>query len=315
MAARSMSNDWRVVEQALRDQGWRLERTGNGHFKAFPPDRTKRMVVLAESNDPRAFKNQLSDLRKSGFLWRRDEDEVESRPSPPPASENRLGFAAVEPIRSAQAQMALLASPAESERWETFRAALFGLRTREGLSQAQLGELVGVSGQAVLAWEAGMAVPVAEHYRALLDLLPGLSNAPEPPVRNIPKPEGNRLVRRLGQVVSMATPLLAESAETAAEPQTTTEELPEPEESSAAEKEDSVKSLDGDSMEIDPNALDEEEEEEAPRPTKMGIDRTAVKELVRLVVRIRAEPQIADVLRTIRDRGLSVEDVLDLLDD
>jgi DNA-binding transcriptional regulator YiaG len=44
------------------------------------------------------------------------------------------------------------------------------LRTRLGLSQASLGQLVGVSGAAVVAWERGRAAPAGRNRAALVAL-------------------------------------------------------------------------------------------------------------------------------------------------
>jgi transcriptional regulator with XRE-family HTH domain len=80
---------------------------------------------------------------------------------------------------------------------KTFAEALAVLRLAEGMKQEELGEILGVSGQAVSAWETGTNVPVRAHYDALLDLLPDLALAPEPPVQNIDKPNGGEGVERV----------------------------------------------------------------------------------------------------------------------
>lgn len=60
--------DFRSLNSALLEQGWTLEATNNGHTKAIPPDRDKQIVLYSPSSDPRAFKNVLHRLRRSGFV-------------------------------------------------------------------------------------------------------------------------------------------------------------------------------------------------------------------------------------------------------
>lgn len=49
-------------------QGWRIERTQGSHWKFIPPDRSKRIVILAGTpSNSRSIKNSIADLRRSGF--------------------------------------------------------------------------------------------------------------------------------------------------------------------------------------------------------------------------------------------------------
>lgn len=59
------------IVQELRNQGWRVELTTQGHAKAYPPDNTKQLVTFPPggSGDPRAIKNTIAQLRRSGFVW------------------------------------------------------------------------------------------------------------------------------------------------------------------------------------------------------------------------------------------------------
>lgn len=61
--------DWKGLRSMLEAQGWTLEKRTTGHMKATPPDRTKSIVHFAQSNEPRAFRNTLADLKKQGFVW------------------------------------------------------------------------------------------------------------------------------------------------------------------------------------------------------------------------------------------------------
>ena len=84
----------------------------------------------------------------------------------------------------------------EPEPPKTFGAALAQLRLAEGMTQDELAELLGVTGQAISHWEIDRNAPVLVHYRALLDLFPDLALAPEPPVQDIEKPNGGEGVER-----------------------------------------------------------------------------------------------------------------------
>lgn len=52
----------------LKDQRWNVERTKNGHYKALAPD-GKGISTFADTNEPRAMKNCIADLRRHGFVW------------------------------------------------------------------------------------------------------------------------------------------------------------------------------------------------------------------------------------------------------
>ena len=61
------SKDIAQLVRALQAQGWRVERSGGGHYKAFPPDTSKPMVTIASTpSDRRAFRNTIALLRRSG---------------------------------------------------------------------------------------------------------------------------------------------------------------------------------------------------------------------------------------------------------
>ena len=63
------NKDLRVIIEALIEQGWRFEKSGSGHIKGFPPDKTMPMVTMAATpSDHRAIKNIKSYIRKSGGI-------------------------------------------------------------------------------------------------------------------------------------------------------------------------------------------------------------------------------------------------------
>lgn len=61
--------DYRAICTALRGQGWALEKTGNGHYKATPPGNGSVVFFSSHAGDHRAIRNTLRDLRASGFEW------------------------------------------------------------------------------------------------------------------------------------------------------------------------------------------------------------------------------------------------------
>lgn len=62
--------DYKALFKELDRQGWELEEIQGHHYKAFPPDKDQDIVCFATtSGDPRAMRNTIRDLRKSGFQW------------------------------------------------------------------------------------------------------------------------------------------------------------------------------------------------------------------------------------------------------
>lgn len=61
--------DWDSLREELARQGFAVERTGGGHWRAKPPDKTKSIVVFSNhSGDRNTFENVISQLRRSGFV-------------------------------------------------------------------------------------------------------------------------------------------------------------------------------------------------------------------------------------------------------
>ena len=68
------AKDYKQIFDALKEQGWGQEAMSNGHYKLVPPDKHHPMVCIATtSNDFRAIKNVIRDLRASGFVWPRQQ--------------------------------------------------------------------------------------------------------------------------------------------------------------------------------------------------------------------------------------------------
>lgn len=53
--------------KALEQQGFEVAVARNGHWKVFSNGRTV-MCMPATPSDPRSLKNQISDLKKHGFV-------------------------------------------------------------------------------------------------------------------------------------------------------------------------------------------------------------------------------------------------------
>ena len=63
-----MNKDTEELVRKLRKQGWTVDGSGR-HYKAYPPDKSKPMVVFAKTpSDQRAFANTKSALRRSGAV-------------------------------------------------------------------------------------------------------------------------------------------------------------------------------------------------------------------------------------------------------
>lgn len=63
------NKDFKPVIVELRNQGWDVTQTSQGHWRATPPDSSKQIVHFSASNDRHALKNTIQDLRRSGFAW------------------------------------------------------------------------------------------------------------------------------------------------------------------------------------------------------------------------------------------------------
>lgn len=164
-----------VIFEKLKDQGWAVERTKGNHWRAVPPDKTKQIVHFARMAEPRAIKNAIAELKRSGFVW---SDELPSKRQPElfpePPSSTRL----------------VTGKP------ETFGQALRRLRQDENMEASLVAGLLDVTGQAVSAWEHDINTPITEHYNLLVELFPRLVDAPRPDTRDLSKPDGGKGLQR-----------------------------------------------------------------------------------------------------------------------
>lgn len=65
------NKDTKELIAALEDQGWRVVPTRNGHWQAFPPDKSFSPVYLPSTpSDHRSHANSIAELRRRGFTWK-----------------------------------------------------------------------------------------------------------------------------------------------------------------------------------------------------------------------------------------------------
>lgn len=63
-----MKKEIKALHAALVAQGWTVVYTGSGHFKATPPCKTMRIVVMSSTPSSQgAVKAMVRDCVKSGF--------------------------------------------------------------------------------------------------------------------------------------------------------------------------------------------------------------------------------------------------------
>jgi predicted RNA binding protein YcfA (HicA-like mRNA interferase family) len=66
----SATKEARALRRALLDQGFTVTPTRGGHFRITKSDTTLLVFVPSTPSDPRALKNAVALLRRSGFSWR-----------------------------------------------------------------------------------------------------------------------------------------------------------------------------------------------------------------------------------------------------
>ncbi len=97
----------------------------------------------------------------------------------------------VEPSKAEMRQRAAVATLPWAEA-ATFGEALRLARVAEGLNQASLGDLIGVSKTTISSWELDVTLPVKPLFDKILSLFPGLSPLPHlVDLRDIEKPNRN----------------------------------------------------------------------------------------------------------------------------
>lgn len=61
--------DLHEIENAAKDQGWRVERSKKGHPVFYSPDARTCIVTSGTPGDRRAILNLLSRLKGAGLQW------------------------------------------------------------------------------------------------------------------------------------------------------------------------------------------------------------------------------------------------------
>lgn len=179
--------------------------------------------------------------------------------------------------------------PAPEPPARTFGGALRLLRLEEGLSQTELGELVGVVGTAVTEWERDGCVPVQENYDKLLELLPKLALAARPDSRDIAKPVGRAGRRDESAPIVMAEDPLNNIIESAP-------------------------------PKLAPPGLFEEPMAVSAAPASLAStdQKRALIRWGRLITAIKSSPGLAlftELLTVARDAGMSIDDVIEAIGD
>ncbi len=147
--------------EELRLQGWKVERTARGHYRAAPPDPTKPLVHFSHysrSEDPTAWRIILSQLRRSGF---RDRET----PPPPPMPEDPppLGEDPTKPATYTQPEPVIMPpKPPEKPSSDALFPALREARLYYGLTQRELEERLA----AVAKAQGEHRAAAEEHARA-----------------------------------------------------------------------------------------------------------------------------------------------------
>lgn len=65
----SMNKHYLEIVDACREQGWTVERTTQGHWKAMAPDKSQEIVHFSMSEDYHAYHNTIRDLKQRGLVW------------------------------------------------------------------------------------------------------------------------------------------------------------------------------------------------------------------------------------------------------
>jgi hypothetical protein len=91
-----IKKDFRGIVAELEDQGWEISQISGTHYRATPPDKEKPLVHFSVSADPRAIKNTVADLRRSGFVWPPERSRDGAPDSQPDSSSELEGLFEVE---------------------------------------------------------------------------------------------------------------------------------------------------------------------------------------------------------------------------
>jgi hypothetical protein len=65
----SVQKDLKKIRKAAEEQGWRVEATGNGHWRCYAPDGDNIVHMSGTPEGQKAIHYIVSDLRRYGFRW------------------------------------------------------------------------------------------------------------------------------------------------------------------------------------------------------------------------------------------------------
>lgn len=163
--------DFKPVIRALEIQGWRVAKTGQGHYRAAPPDSAKAVCHFSTSSEPRAFKNTIAQLRRNGLIWppprrvtrernTRTEDEMIDEPLPEALPVPEEPEAALEPESVEEAK------ESEEQRLERIWAELKSAKVYVSMADEELRS----AEQALIAAQEKFNGARAELERAKVDM-------------------------------------------------------------------------------------------------------------------------------------------------
>lgn len=66
----STDKDFKKVIKAAEQQGWRCERTRNGHWRLYAPDGKNIVHAAGTPSDRRGLDNTIAKMRQYGFVWK-----------------------------------------------------------------------------------------------------------------------------------------------------------------------------------------------------------------------------------------------------
>ena len=65
-----MEKEIRELLREAQRQGWRIEPTKRGHYKAWPPQGGPPVTISGTPSDWRSIRNVVALMRRLGFQWK-----------------------------------------------------------------------------------------------------------------------------------------------------------------------------------------------------------------------------------------------------
>lgn len=84
-----------LVVRAALEQGWRHDRTQNGHHRFYAPDGQGIVVTSGTPSDSRGFLNFIAEMRRHGFKTPEETEQAPAAPQPEHESPQKLPRGAI----------------------------------------------------------------------------------------------------------------------------------------------------------------------------------------------------------------------------